>query len=338
MMTSVSRDTEPTSPSRGAGDGAATLAARLGAVEGVLRIREGELRAFLEHTSDLVHVTDADGRLRYANRAWRRALGIGPGATGAPTIHAVLAPECHTAYESACRQVLADGRDATIAAILRAWDGTAVEVVGRLSRLIMEDGQEAVQGFFHDMTAQRFQAARADHIATHDPLTNLASHAAFVQYLPHALARSRRLGTLVAIALVDLDDFRHVNDLYGHLAGDRALIEIGDRLTRCVRAEDLVARLGGDRFALVLERIHEVANAQFVVERALTAITTPLSLPTGAVVRLRASIGVALSAGPTDEPGGIFQAAERATLAAKRAGGETHVFAERVAADEVATA
>jgi len=125
---------------------------------------------------------------------------------------------------------------------------------------------------------------------------------------------------------VDLDEFRNVNDAFGYVGGDDALIAVGDRLKRSVRTEDLVARFDGDQFALVLERLHTLADATFVVERALATVTPPLLAHTDAWIRPRASIGVALG-DAVDAAALLLDDAEGAMRAAKRAGGERFVFA-----------
>jgi diguanylate cyclase (GGDEF)-like protein/PAS domain S-box-containing protein len=297
------------------------LAARLRAVEGAL----DEL---LEHTSDLAHLVDADGRLVAVNRAWRQALGIGGDTPDAKGLEVFLPPERREAYREACGRVLADGAPVTLSATFRAWDGRLVEALGRLSRHERADGP-IVCGLFHDVTAQRFQESRASHVATRDPLTSLANRAYFLQHLPLALARAKRQGTLVGVVALDLDHFRDLNAYFGHAGGDEALIAVGDRLKRSVRTEDLVARFGGDRFALVLERLHTAADATFVVERALATITTPLLTHTGEWVRPSASIGVALGDGSAEGVETLLRGAERAMVRAKRAGGERFIFAER---------
>ena len=186
-----------------------------------------------------------------------------------------------------------------------------------------------VCGLFRDLTAQRFQDARLSHVATRDTLTSLANRAYLMQHLPLALARAKRQRTLVGIVLVDLDQFRNVNDSFGYASGDEALIAVGDWLKRSVRTEDLVARLDGDQFAVVLERLHTLADATFVVERALATITTPLLTHTDEWILPRASIGVAL--GDAADAGALLlHDAEGAMRAAKAAGGERFVFAERV--------
>ncbi len=293
------------------------------AVEARLRATEAAVRGVLEHTSDLVHLADATGQLTYVNRAWQQTLGGGGG-----TLDAFLAPSARAAYHEACRAALHTGEARALTTTFHSRGGQPIEVRGHLTRHPGGTDEVVVCGLFQNITEREFHAERESHGATRDALTNLANRAYFAQHLPLALARARRQSTLVGVVYVDLDGFRDINAQIGHPGGDQVLIAIGDRLKRCVRTEDLLARLDSDHFALVLERLHTIDDATFVVERILATITTPLLLPTDEEVRPQASIGVALSADPGADVRALLRAAEGAMGHAKRAGGESFAFAE----------
>lgn len=297
-------------------DGSSTVAAQL-------RATEAALRGVLDHTSDLAHRADATGQLIYVNRAWQQTLGGGGG-----TLDAFLAPSARAAYHEACRAALHTGAEVSLTTTFHSLNGQPIEVRGHLTRHPGSADEAVVCGLFQNITAREFHAERASHSATRDALTNLANRAYFAQHLPLALARARRQSTLVGVVYVDLDGFRDINAQVGHTGGDQVLIAIGDRLKRCVRTEDLLARLDSDHFALVLERLHTIADATFVVERILATITTPLLLPTDEEVRPQASIGVALSDDAGADVRALLRAAEEAMERAKRAGGESFAFAE----------
>ena len=132
------------------------------------------------------------------------------------------------------------------------------------------------------------------HQAFHDGLTGLANRALFVDHVEHALARSARSGSLIAVLFVDLDDFKTVNDRFGHQAGDQLLRLSAERLQAIVRPGDTAARLGGDEFAVLLEDLHDPEEARLVAHRLIEAIRLPARL--GEVDALvGASIGIALS-------------------------------------------
>ncbi|MDR7325583.1 MULTISPECIES: putative bifunctional diguanylate cyclase/phosphodiesterase [Catenuloplanes] len=130
---------------------------------------------------------------------------------------------------------------------------------------------------------------RLAHQATHDPLTGLANRELFGKRLSAAVDAHREQGRPVALLFVDLDDFKFVNDSFGHAAGDRMLQEIAARLQRCVRRDDMVARLGGDEFAVLLEA--DPGAPGLVGERILAAVREPVLID-GKQVSVAASVGV----------------------------------------------
>ena len=104
---------------------------------------------------------------------------------------------------------------------------------------------------FSDVTEIRQQQERMEHLVHHDPLTDLPNRLEFMDRLSQEVSRTVRYDRMMAVAYIDLDGFKPVNDDYGHLVGDLALKEVAERLRFAVRKEDLVARLGGDDFAVI---------------------------------------------------------------------------------------
>jgi diguanylate cyclase (GGDEF)-like protein len=163
------------------------------------------------------------------------------------------------------------------------------------------------------------------HQAFHDGLTGLANRALFADRVEHALARSLRTGSLIAVLFVDLDDFKTVNDRFGHQAGDQLLRAIGERLLAMVRPGDTAARLGGDEFAVLLEDVHSSEDARIVASRLIEAIRTPMQLG-GADAIVGASIGVALSTAG-ERAADLLRNADFAMYRAKGAGkGRFEIF------------
>ena len=135
--------------------------------------------------------------------------------------------------------------------------------------------------------------------AQSDPLTGLPNRKAFSEHLEPAISRSRRHDRLLVVGLLDLDDFKPVNDRYGHATGDMLLREVGQRLRTGLRANDLAARLGGDEFAFLLEDVQSLDALETAMQRIGTAIFTPFVLPDGTVIEVKGSIGVTVY--PFDE-------------------------------------
>ena len=160
--------------------------------------------------------------------------------------------------------------------------------------------------------------SRISHQAFHDVLTGLANRALFGDRLEHALALHRRDMRPVAVLLIDIDDFKTVNDSLGHPAGDELLVRISERLCASVRTGDTVARLGGDEFAVLVE---DGGDGFDVAGRLLTSLDLPVSL-SGRELQVRASIGVALldAGDPAANGTEMLKRADVAMYAAKRAG------------------
>ena len=150
-------------------------------------------------------------------------------------------------------------------------------------------------------------------------MTGLANRALFLDRVGHALRRSDRQATPVAVLFLDLDDFKTVNDSLGHDAGDQLLIAVGHRLKEVSRASDTVARFGGDEFAVLVESGDMPQTAEDVAERLVEALRAPFRLD-GAEVAIQASVGIALGQPPDDAPGDLLRDADMAMYLAKHNG------------------
>ena len=161
--------------------------------------------------------------------------------------------------------------------------------------------------------------AKAVHQSVHDALTDLPNRTLFHDRVEHALAGAKRRNTRVAVLFLDLDRFKHINDVHGHHAGDELLVGVARRLRHALRAGDTVARLGGDEFAVLLEDIREPADATGVAESIAAALTKPFAVA-GREHFVTASIGIALSHARAEEPGMLLRNADAAMYRAKEKG------------------
>lgn len=169
--------------------------------------------------------------------------------------------------------------------------------------------------------------ARAyEHQAMHDPLTDLANRALFIDRLEQSLRRAGRERNLLAVLYVDLDDFKGVNDSHGHGVGDHALVATANRLSSCLRAGDTASRLGGDEFAVLLEDLPTPADAYEVGARLLERLREPLTVQENLVLSLNASLGIVVSSGD-DNAGDLLHRADIAMYKAKGGGkGRFEIF------------
>ena len=162
------------------------------------------------------------------------------------------------------------------------------------SALLAENGGELTMlSLVEDITELVEAEERIRHLAHHDPLTGLPNRLLLQDRLEQALGRARRARNSVAVLLLDLDDFKTVNDTLGHLSGDELIRRVAQRLRALVRESDTVARLGGDEFAIVQTDLSAPAGAAVLARKAIAALRDPFDLE-GRHATVGASIGIAL--------------------------------------------
>lgn len=181
-------------------------------------------------------------------------------------------------------------------------------------------------GLFSDITLAKEQQQNLEHMAYHDPLTQLPNRALFSDRLQQALARADRSDDMLAICYFDLDGFKPVNDTLGHEAGDRLLVQLASRMRMCLRESDTIARLGGDEFAMLLCGLQGEGECKQTLDRLLAAINTPFSIA-GETLHISASIGYTLFPLDNSEPDTLLRHADHAMYQAKVNGGSRyHLF------------
>ena len=290
------------------------------------------LRVLIEHVPAAVYIDMADadvsdgGRLAYMSPQIAGILGYQPADF-------ISDPELWPS------RIHPDDREAAIAAYEAHWltgeplraeyrmiarDGAEVWV--RDEAFAMADdtrsGRRVSQGLLVDTTDRKRLESRLIHDALHDPLTGLANRVLLRDHLERALARHGRTPGTVALLFVDLDDFKQVNDRFGHAAGDQILCQVAKRLVAAVRGDDVVGRQSGDEFAVLLDRVIGEDEAVVAAERMLRELRRPIQLGGFAVV-VGGSIGIAVAADRDATTEDLLIQADAAMYAAKRAGKST---------------
>ena len=158
---------------------------------------------------------------------------------------------------------------------------------------------------------------RITHQALHDELTGLANRSRFAEVLRNEVNHARQRGEAVTIFYIDIDEFKPINDAYGHEIGDRMLAAVGKRLRSATRSEDLVARLGGDEFVVLLSSPATPADANSVLGRLEAAFEDPITID-GNQLALTASIGRAVFPDDADSADGLLRHADASMFEAKR--------------------
>ena len=193
--------------------------------------------------------------------------------------------------------------------------------------LTRDDYQRRRVSFVLDITERKHAEQHLAQLAHYDLLTGLPNRALFRETLGEALPMAAREGEVLALLFVDLDGFKEANDTLGHGLGDLVLQTVAERLTRCVRDGDTVARLAGDEFTVILPRIGGAKSAARVAAKILAELAHPLRLHGPCVtVAITASVGVAFYPGDGGDPSTLLKHADAAMYAAKRQGKNCFVF------------
>ncbi|MBV1854378.1 sensor domain-containing diguanylate cyclase [Catellatospora sp. NEAU-YM18] len=297
------------------------LLARLRAAMRAMRQQEERFRSLVQNASDLTLLLDPDGTIRYASPALRDLLGVDPRhALGRPLT--ALAPEAAAAIEQLIADVLAQPRSARRAQLFVPQADPGPRWLEALATNRLDtSGVSGIIVNVHDVTDSRRLEQRLREQATHDQLTGLPNRVMLnerIQSMQHRQGESERHD---AVLMLDLDDFKSVNDALGHKAGDGLLIVVAQRLRRNVRPADLAARVGGDEFVVLLSDTTR-DGALATAERIRAALSEPVTvgehqLSTGA------SIGVAL--GSVDRFDDLLRDADAAMYTAKRSPGGARV-------------
>jgi len=298
-------------------------------------VPEGDLTDLLDAVARLAPVpmliADADGRLLAANQRWRDLAGVDEGTSQRWT----------GCLDSSGRHRLARAMDecaeaGTPACLDLEMQGPAGPRWSRwwMHRRLIESTPVVVLVAIdlHDDMRQRDDLR---HLATRDDLTGLVNRRVFLETVEQALRRVERFGEPAGLLYVDLDSFKMVNDQAGHVVGDRVLAAVAARLRTAVRAVDVVGRIGGDEFAVLLERLTSRGEAAIVARRIQEALSGSVEVA-GGHWPVSASVGIAITEGAGETALGLLARADEAMYAAKR--NRTKPPADTVGAPEPAFA
>jgi len=227
-------------------------------------------------------------------------------------------PDDRSLVKGAVREALFGERQPAVDYRIVRRDG-GVRVVRSDYEVVRNASGRAVKlvGTVHDITERKTLEEKLEHQAFHDPLTGLPNRRLLLDRLGQAVRRTRRRrGRRVAVLFMDLEDFKSINDSLGHEAGDLLLVVVAERLKRCLRPEDTLARFGGDEFVVLLEGVGGPEEAVRVVERITEGLGDPF-LVDGRELFVSASIGIALGEARTESPDDLIRNADTAMYEAK---------------------
>jgi diguanylate cyclase (GGDEF)-like protein/PAS domain S-box-containing protein len=282
---------------------------------------QDRLESIVQHASDLIAIIDADGTILTLTGSVEPIFG-----TDRPELHGrAFVDYVHPDDAARLTALLAGiaakpaGHSQEVEWRQRYADGSFRHVSALVTNLLQDTRVGGLVITARDVDARKAFEEQLRHRAFHDPLTALANRALFYDRIEHALARELRHDGHAAVLYLDLDDFKKVNDRFGHAVGDELLIDVASRLRACARNADTVARLGGDEFGLLLESVHGPNEPIQTGERILAAFNEPFALH-GEPITIAVSIGIGLSDAQARGVDELLRSADLAMYAAKRNG------------------
>jgi len=307
-------------------------------VEAERELREHQRRLerykmIVENTTDAVVVKDAEGRYQLVNESFEHLVGASESEIIGKTAEEVFGSEIG-------REIRRRGRKTMEAGAIRSYEervGTEEFQRTFLTTAIPIGEGEEVEGMIgisRDITERKRMQENLERMALYDQLTELPNRALFHDRLEQAIERVRRRGTPFAVGFVDLDDFKAVNDSFGHAAGDELMRKVASRLQASVRSEDTLARVGGDEFILLVEAVDDRKILELVADRLRERFEPPFGIKESEV-HVSVSIGFAFPSEEALAEGdfeldveSLIRTADRAMYDAKRVAGTSwRVFA-----------
>jgi len=290
-----------------------------------LRRSEQQYRLLFERNLAGVYRTAVDGRILDCNDAMARIFGY-------ERREDLLAQTAWALYfddedRTRALQQLREQKSITNREYrMRRRDNKSIWVIENATLLESGGGPEVIEGTIIDITEQKTAREQMEYQAYHDVLTDLPNRLLFRDRIGVALAHARRIGRGVAVMFLDLDQFKLVNDTLGHPVGDRLLQAIASRLVASVRAEDTVARIGGDEFTVLLSDVADRRAAAVVAQKVLDAVRLPARIDDHELL-VTTSIGISIFPDDGTEAETLLRNADRAMYRAKEMGRNNYQYA-----------
>ena len=286
-----------------------------------IRTRQALLSNALAAVGEGVLITDARQQVLFTNNAFTAITGFSPEEMAGKNCRLLQGPETDSKTAGQIRDAIREGRLFQGEILNYKKDGTPFWNLLSINPVRNADGTLVnFVGVQRDITPLVMLTRRLEYDSRHDRLTDLPNRRGLDEHLERAVARARRNGTRLAVGMIDLDDFKPVNDTLGHEAGDRLLRELSQRLQGLLRASDFLARVGGDEFVVVIQDLpanSEMAQIGAVLDRLHTAADRPFGLTPGQEIRVEMSLGLALFPSDAQTPDALLRQADAAMYQSK---------------------
>ena len=286
----------------------------------------------LENIHDAVITTDICGNITTWNKGSERLLDYTQDEVLGRSISLIFSKNNELSL-SECFENINNGINLNTELYLVKKDGS--EVICDVSLSASKDDFDAINGYIgyiQDITKQKqtqrlleIQTEKLRHQAHYDTLTGLPNRALFQDRLEQTIISSKRHNTKFALLFLDLDQFKHINDTLGHHVGDEVLVAVAKKISKLIRQEDTLSRLGGDEFTLILKNINTTQDAAIVAQKIIDVLQTPIVVQ-GVELYISSSIGIAIYPDDSQVTSNLVKYADAAMYRAKEEGRNNYQF------------
>jgi diguanylate cyclase (GGDEF)-like protein/PAS domain S-box-containing protein len=284
-----------------------------------LRESEGHLRSLAQNSGDVAMLTDADGTVRFVSTSIDRFFAYTSTELVGRAFAELLHPEDRATFTGGLKRALsASAHRIEVSARFRHKLGSWTHCEVTITNLLHQSSPRALVLNIRDVTDRKEMEERLAHLASHDPVTGLPNRLSFRNLVDDALERTAPV-LAVAVLAIDIDDFKLVNDALGERASDDLLGMIGGRLGKLIPPGDVVARMGADEFAVLMQSVVHEEQPVRLADRIVEHFKAPFKVQEREII-LRLSMGIAAQAGHEDTAETLMRNADIALNAAKAGG------------------
>lgn len=287
-------------------------------------IADATLAKAFKCTANAVVITDPAGKIVWVNDAFSQLSGYSEAEIiGASPVILNSGKQSHMFYSDLWHTIMS-GKTWRGILVDRRKDGMLYTVDEVITPLHDDDGNIthfiAIQ---HDITPRSQEQERESFLAYHDVLTGLSNRAFFLSEQQQAMFLAKRNHHMVGLLFIDLDRFKHINDTLGHSVGDALLVAVAERLRSAVRKVDVIARMGGDEFAILVKDVHDINIVLTMANKLLEVLSHQFVLD-GQIIHTYASVGIVIYPNGVEDPEMLLAQADKAMYQAKKAGGNRY--------------
>ncbi|MRG85714.1 sensor domain-containing protein [Salinibacillus xinjiangensis] len=281
---------------------------------------ENRYRLIVENSNDLIRIIDKNGKIEYASPSHKQILDIEPSFFLGKSFLSFVHLEDMAAVENFFTQIMESKEAREIDYRRLNKNGEFIWVHAKAGPVVNAKGEvEQVVIVSRDITERKEKEQELATMALFDELTGLPNRTFFEQQVEIAMNLSNRKGNITGLFILDCDDFKSLNDMYGHDVGDEVLKEFAERIRGCVRNTDTVSRMGGDEFQIVLPELEEKGDARSIAQRILNKMDEPMTIG-DRKLSITTSIGISYYSSTDKTRDALMKEADQALYESKKKG------------------